>query len=107
MQSLEQGRIGRMLACADIVLWEIAMLSEKQRIDLPAPVGSFLDKLINGLQLQVLPITTAIAAQVKNTGLAHGDPADRLITATALAYTAPLVTADKKLAQVPRLQVIW
>jgi PIN domain nuclease of toxin-antitoxin system len=36
-----------------------------------------------------------------------GDPADRLIAATALVRNAPLVTHDDRLREVQSLQTIW
>jgi len=37
----------------------------------------------------------------------HGDPADRLIGATALQLGAPLITADAKLRALPDLHSVW
>jgi PIN domain nuclease of toxin-antitoxin system len=36
-----------------------------------------------------------------------GDPADRIIAATAIALGLKLVTADKQLRYAPRLQTVW
>jgi PIN domain nuclease of toxin-antitoxin system len=37
----------------------------------------------------------------------HDDPADRLIVATALGLGVPLITRDRRLHGLPRLQAIW
>ncbi|MBK6276626.1 MAG: hypothetical protein IPF57_00195 [Gammaproteobacteria bacterium] len=37
----------------------------------------------------------------------HGDPADRIIGATALVLNATLVTADCQLQQVAGLRCVW
>ena len=37
----------------------------------------------------------------------HGDPADRIIGATALVLNATLVTADRQLQQVAALRCVW
>jgi PIN domain nuclease of toxin-antitoxin system len=37
----------------------------------------------------------------------HGDPADRLIAATATLLGAALVTGDERLRAVPGLRTIW
>ncbi len=37
----------------------------------------------------------------------HGDPADRIIAATAIAHNAALITADAKLQKIARLNCIW
>ena len=50
---------------------------------------------------------TRIAVLAQSEEFRHGDPADRLIAATAIAHGAPLVTADAKLRRVKGLRVIW
>jgi PIN domain nuclease of toxin-antitoxin system len=37
----------------------------------------------------------------------HGDPADRLIGATALQLGAPLITADARLRALETLKTVW
>lgn len=37
----------------------------------------------------------------------HGDSADRIIAATAIAHGAQLVTADARLKRVQGLRVLW
>ena len=69
------------LGCADIVLWEIAMLAAKQRITVPVSVADYIRDIILALRLQVLPITPEIAATSQSGLFSHGDPADRLIRA--------------------------
>jgi len=39
-------------------------------------------------------------------GALHGDPADRIIVATARAHSCPLVTADDKLLVYPCANVV-
>jgi PIN domain nuclease of toxin-antitoxin system len=105
--TIEQGRDNSSLACADIVLWEIAMLAAKGRIVLPLPTEQYLRDVITAMRLKILPITPEIAVRAQDSAFVHGDPADRLIAATALVYGAPLVSADTNLAQVASLEVIW
>jgi len=105
--TLAQGRNNRSLACADIVLWEIGMLAAKGRIVLPLPTEQYLRDVIVAMRLRILPISLEIAVRAQDSAFVHGDPADRLIAATALVYAAPLVSADSNLAQVASLEVIW
>jgi PIN domain nuclease of toxin-antitoxin system len=106
-EALVQGRITGRLACADITLWEIAMLIDKGRVSVPAPAAQFLQDLLLALRLRVLPITPEIAARAQDAAFQHGDPADRLIAATALAHGAMLISADRQLAQIRGLQLLW
>lgn len=54
-----------------------------------------------------LPITPEIALLSRSDLFQHGDPADRLIGATALQLGSRLVTADAKLRGLPELETIW
>jgi PIN domain nuclease of toxin-antitoxin system len=105
--AINTGRAEGSLACSDIVLWELAMLATKGRITIPVPIDQFLEELIQALRLQVLPISPAVAARAQDTIFEHGDPADRLIAATAMHHAVPLVSADRKLARVTGLIVLW
>jgi PIN domain nuclease of toxin-antitoxin system len=47
----------------------------------------------------------ALAGSFDDTVL--GDPADRIIAATALSLGAELVSADRRLRAMPKLAVVW
>jgi PIN domain nuclease of toxin-antitoxin system len=107
--ALELGLRKGELAIADITLWELALLYERGRLVLPADVSAshYVKQLLAALRLQVLAITPEIALLSRSDRFLHGDPADRLIGATALQLGAPLITADAKLRAVPGLDVLW
>ena len=107
--ALEKGRQDGQLAIADISLWEIALLHERGRLRLPddVPAVEYLSRLLQALRLNVLPITANIAVLSRSSMFQHGDPADRLIAATALHGGWPLITADEKLRALPGLHCIW
>jgi PIN domain nuclease of toxin-antitoxin system len=97
------------LACSDITLWEIAMLYARGRINNQVGItaAAYIEDILLGLDVSVLPITPAIAELAQSDLFVHGDPADRLIAATALVHRASLITADEKLRAIPKLQWIW
>ncbi|MDY0136242.1 MAG: type II toxin-antitoxin system VapC family toxin [Thiomicrospira sp.] len=97
------------LACADISLWEIAMLVEKGRLNLPKTIqpADYIQTIIDAMQLSVIPISPHIAEMAQHQDFIHGDPADRLIAATTLAYNATLISADQKFQQVKALKWVW
>jgi len=66
-----------------------------------------MEDIVESLGLNILPLTPAIAALAESGIVAHGDPTDRLIAATALAHRVPLITADQKLRTTPGLRCIW
>jgi PIN domain nuclease of toxin-antitoxin system len=79
---------------ADISLWEVATLSAKGRVDLGLPLCDWFQRAI-AANLQVLPIDAETATVVHDLPAGfHGDPADRLIVATAVVHRLTLITAD-------------
>jgi PIN domain nuclease of toxin-antitoxin system len=57
--------------------------------------------------VRVLPITAEIAVLSQSDQFPHGDPADRLIAATARFHRAPLVTSDVKVRKLRDVETIW
>ena len=97
----------RGLACSDISLWEIAMLIARKRLNPVMDARQFLDDLIAARHVRVLPITAEIAVLSQSDMFSHGDPADRLIAATARLHRAPLITSDAKLRKLKDVTTIW
>ena len=84
------------VAVAPISFWEIALLVDRGRLELPAPVDEWrLELLAAGLNELPMDGITCIRA-VDLEGLPD-DPADRFIAASALIHGAVLVTADERL----------
>lgn len=108
-KALDNGRAGGNLACAAISFWEIALLFRKNRLVLPTQhtPTSYMEDIVASLGLNIIQLTPAIAALAESGIVAHGDPGDRLIAATAMAHQSPLITADEKLRATPGLRCIW
>ncbi|MGH8765315.1 MAG: type II toxin-antitoxin system VapC family toxin [Burkholderiales bacterium] len=105
--ALEEGEQTAALACSDISLWEIALLAAKRRIEAGPDIAAFIESVLRLRAVRVLPISSSIATIAQSDLFAHGDPADRLIGATALQQRVPLVSADEKLRRIRELEVIW
>ena len=91
-----------------ICLWEVAMLVERQRLELDRDLSDWLSDAIGLEGLEVLPMTADIA--VRSTRLSqgfHGDPADQLIVATAIVFGAALVTRDERIKRFGGVKTIW
>jgi PIN domain nuclease of toxin-antitoxin system len=87
----------QLLVCS-ISLWEIAMLKSKRRINIYEPIRDFLESITNIDGLSVKDISTEVAAEsVQLMDDFHGDPADRIIVATAKCHGATLLTRDQKI----------
>lgn len=81
-----------------ISLWEIAMLDSLGRIELSLPLRDWLDKATAPPLVRIQGITPPIAAEVARLpDSVPGDPADRLILATARVLGCRLVTSDAAL----------
>ena len=91
--ALQQGRLG----ISAISFWEITMLIAKGRITLALPPSAWRRDLLS-LGLVEIPVDGAIGIAAAQLDL-HGDPADRIITATAQMKGAVLLTADQPLLQ--------
>jgi PIN domain nuclease of toxin-antitoxin system len=88
------------LLISTITFWEIGMLIGKRRISLGRSLGDWRADLINSGVIEV-PTGGRIAIAAAELEQLHGDPADRLILATALELEATLVTADRRLLAWP------
>ena len=86
----------RRIMIAAISFWEVCLLVQKNRIDFSKDVLAWLNDALLYPGLITCPLTPAIAAEsccLPDTF--HGDPADRLIVATARIEKAILLTRDK------------
>ena len=106
-QALAEGSESRSLACSDICLWEMAMLVARGKIDARGAPSAFISDLLQARYIRTLPITPEIAVLSQSDAFRHGDPADRLVAATALEYGVPLVTADAELRKLRGLKTVW
>jgi PIN domain nuclease of toxin-antitoxin system len=95
-QSIQDAYKGDQVAVSAISFWEVAMLVEKGRLRVEADLAAWKDELLD-MGLRELPVTGAVGILAAQLPAFHGDPADRLIAATALAHAATLVTADERL----------
>lgn len=86
------------LLISAITPWEVAMLISKKRIDLGQPVEEWMAIILADTRVRLAPIEPGLAIRA---GLMprsiHGDPADRLIMATALEYGCAVLTPDEKI----------
>ena len=96
------------LAVAAISWFELAWLAKHERIVVTIPVRSWLEQLAD--QVRTVPLTPAIAATAVSLPSSFpGDPADRLIYATAIEHGWRLITKDRKLRahRHPRPLALW
>jgi PIN domain nuclease of toxin-antitoxin system len=97
------------IGIATISCWEVTMLVEAARIELDRPAGAWIEQALADARTQSLPLTSTVAVQAALLGREGfvGDPADRIIYATARNAGARLVTRDKSLCTFDPRGTIW
>ena len=86
-------------AVSSITFWEVAMLHARGKLTLLSDIAAWRASLLRDGLVEV-PVDGAIAARAGLLPNLHGDPADRLIPATALEGHQ-LITADARLLHWP------
>jgi PIN domain nuclease of toxin-antitoxin system len=98
----EAAAIGSLLLSV-ISVWELGLLESKGRLQLYAPCEQWVRDALAMPGLSLAPLTPEIAlASSRLPEPFHGDPADRVIVATARALGARLVTRDTKIREYAR-----
>lgn len=94
---------------APISAWEISMLVSKGKLDLGRPVLEWVTAALSVKRMTLAPLPVEVAIRAGELGSEgfHGDPADRLIVATALHFRVPLVTKDGPIREWSKVPTIW
>ena len=92
----------------EISLWEIAMLMGKDRFSVDVGYQEFIRLVSNsnryvfkGIAPEIAELSTQLLSDTNK------DPADRIISATAVIENAKLVTSDKALRRSKEISTIW
>lgn len=80
-----------------ITIWEVHLLAEKGRILLKPDPSAWIQHILDTIPFHEAAVTHAVALMSRQIDLAHQDPADRFLAATAAIYELTLVTADERL----------
>lgn len=85
----------RELFVSAISLWEAQMLHAKRRLELPVLFPDWLVRATDERVLTVIPLDVDVVVALDALPASfHGDPADRLIVATARSRVLALATRD-------------
>ncbi len=103
----EIGRAG-VIGVPGVVLWEAAMLVERGELRVTPDAATWLREVTRLPRVEILHITPTIAVTAVAVGRAvRGDPIDPLITATAIAFAAPLITRDTAIQDYAGVRTFW
>ncbi len=99
----------RELAISLASVQEIAYLAARGRLSMDRPVDAWIAAALRALEVRAVAptVSTALRAGSLDPVDFHGDPADRLIYATAVEHDAKLVSADEQLRNSDPQRVIW
>jgi PIN domain nuclease of toxin-antitoxin system len=89
-----------------ISVWEVLLLAEKGRIDVPSNPLSWIEQSFKALSITEAPINRDVAMLSRQIALPHQAPADRFIAATAIHYQLQLATVDTYLTSATWLRTI-
>jgi PIN domain nuclease of toxin-antitoxin system len=104
--AIRRARANDGLTISAISLWELASLFANKKIDPHGTVEASIRLLTR--KVAVWPITVEIAALAAQFPSDYsGDPADRLIGATARAEGITLITKDERIRKSPLIRTLW
>ena len=87
-----------LLLVSAVSFWEIELLARRGRLILAYPSHEWRETALR-LGIWEVPLTGVIGIRAAELESLSGDPADRMITATALTQDATLVTADRRILE--------
>jgi len=106
--AIDQAVIEKGIVISSISTWEIALLVYKERLQLTIDVRDWVRKTEGLPFVRFIPVDNTISLRsVSLPDSFHPDPADRIITATAMTMGLPLVTKDDKILDYPHVKTIW
>ncbi len=95
---IEKASKANSLKVAAISVWEVAMLEAKQRLTFPMSCLDWVEQALAAPGISLAPLLPAISVEsTRLPGEFHGDPADRILVATARKMGAVLVTDDSRI----------
>jgi PIN domain nuclease of toxin-antitoxin system len=98
----------RELGVPAVCAWEVSMLVTAGRLRLDRDTRLWVMDALSQPRVRLVELTADVAVTAGAISPAfHGDPVDRMIVATALAFRAPLVTADERIRDWPGVEAIW
>lgn len=84
----------RTVSISAMSCWEVVMLAQRRRIELPLPIEQWLVKATLESDIEILPVTCDISRLAGTLPEHHKDPVDRIIIATAICHHSKLISLD-------------
>ncbi len=107
-QAIDQAVTEKGIIISSISTWKVALMVDKGRLELSIDVRDWVRKTEGLPFVHFMPVDNTISLRsVTLPGQFHPDPADRIITATAMTMGLPLVTRDDKILDYQYVRTIW
>lgn len=96
-------RVGVPAVCC----FEVAAAIARGRITVDRAPLEWLQQALSLPRVELIPLTPPIAVKATQLGAFHGDPADRLIVATAAVHAGTLVSRDRHIRAYAGVTSVW
>lgn len=107
-KAIDEARVTDRVAVSSISVWEVALLVSKGRLQLTLDVDDWIARSEALPFLRFIPVDNHIARRsVSLPPPLHDDPADRIITATAMILDVQLVTKDQRMREYEPVETVW
>lgn len=90
-----------------VCTFEVAAALARGRITLDRSPLDWLEQALALPRVELLALTPSIAVKATQLGAFRGDPADRLIVASAIVHDAVLVTRDRHIRAFTNVNSVW
>ena len=90
------------VAVSGISFWELSVKAVKGRLDLLPDVRAWLTTASRIPGIGVIDVDRDLMLRATSLDWEHGDPADRMLVATAILHALDLVTADRAILEYAR-----
>lgn len=89
-----------------ISVWETILLADRGRVRLDPSPEAWVEQRLRATPMREAVLDRHVALASRRVDLAHDDPADRFLAATAAVHDLTLVTADARLLAAKSIQVL-
>ena len=98
LSAIERAARAGELYASPVSAWEIGILVRRGRLVLDVSAEVYVDRAFSRPGVQIAALTPEIAVRSSHVpGTLHGDPADRMLVATAMLMGLKLMTRDRRL----------
>jgi PIN domain nuclease of toxin-antitoxin system len=101
-------RMEREGGCASAIsVWELGIKVKRKKLELPLSVDEFARRIERSGIVELVPVDTKLWLHSLALPWDHADPADRVIVATALSRSLPLLTKDSVIHAFSGVTSVW